>query len=148
MNPEKLAPVFLDNKPVSLNDPRPKVSAVLTAGGKPETTDVKWLKFQTDTSGKSLRGEEILDRTADPAKAIYLTSRVDEKAMQQDRPEREDKGDRSKQSGGRQEGRENREGKGDQARQGAGREGPREDREDREDRPSRNEPEQPQKPRQ
>ncbi|MEA3136397.1 MAG: hypothetical protein QOC71_678 [Thermoplasmata archaeon] len=74
MNTEKLAPVFLDNKPVSLNDPKPKVSAILTAGGRPEATDVKWLQFQPNTQGKPLRSEEVLDRTSDPSKPIYLTS--------------------------------------------------------------------------
>lgn len=69
-----LAPVFLDNKPISLEDPKPKVSAILSASGQPETTDVKWLQFQPNTQGKALRGEEVLDRTADPSKPIYLTS--------------------------------------------------------------------------
>jgi hypothetical protein len=71
---DNLAPVYLDNKPINLKDPKPKVSAVLSAGGKPETTDVKWLQFQPNTQGKSLRSEEVLDRTTDPSKPIYLTS--------------------------------------------------------------------------
>jgi hypothetical protein len=71
---DNLAPVFLDNKPVSLNDPKPKLSAILSASGKPDTTEVKWLQFQPNTPGKSLRSEEILDRTTDPSKPIYLTS--------------------------------------------------------------------------
>lgn len=71
---DNLAPVFLDNKPVSLKDPRPKLSAILSASGRPETTDVKWLQFQPNTPGKSLRSEEVLDRTTDPTKPIYLTS--------------------------------------------------------------------------
>ena len=58
----------------SLQDPKPKVSAILSACGKPETTDVKWLQFQPNTQGKALRSEEVLDRTADPSKPIYLTS--------------------------------------------------------------------------
>lgn len=74
MNTDKLAPVFLDNQPISLKDPRPKVSAVLSASGKPEATEVKWLQFQPNTQGKSLRSEEVLDRTSDPSKPIYLTS--------------------------------------------------------------------------
>ena len=69
-----LAPVYLDNKPISLKDPKPKVSAILSASGKPETTDVKWLQFQPNTQGKPLRNEEVLDRTTDPSKPIYLTS--------------------------------------------------------------------------
>lgn len=69
-----LAPVYLDNKPVSLKDPKPKVSAILSALGRPETTDVKWLQFQPNTPGKTMRSEEVLDRTTDPTKPIYLTS--------------------------------------------------------------------------
>ena len=69
-----LAPVYLDNKPITLKDARPKVSAILSASGKPETTDVKWLQFQPNSQGKALRGEEVLDRTTDPTKPIYLTS--------------------------------------------------------------------------
>lgn len=71
---DNLAPVYLDNKPVSLKDPKPKVSAILSASGRPEATDVKWLQFQPNTPGKTLRGEEVLDRTTDPTKPIYLTS--------------------------------------------------------------------------
>ena len=74
MTNDNLAPVFLDNKPVSLKDPKPKLSAILSASGRPETTDVKWLQFQPNTPGKSLRSEEVLDRTTDPSKPIYLTS--------------------------------------------------------------------------
>lgn len=69
-----LAPVYLDNKPIALKDARPKVSAILSAMGKPETTDVKWLQFQPNSQGKALRSEEVLDRTTDPSKPIYLTS--------------------------------------------------------------------------
>lgn len=69
---DNLAPVFLDNKPVSLKDPKPKLSAILSASGHPETTDVKWLQF--NAAGKPLRSEEVLDRTTDPSKPIYLTS--------------------------------------------------------------------------
>ena len=35
---------------------------------------MKWLQFQPNTQGKSLRSEEVLDRTTDPSKPIYLTS--------------------------------------------------------------------------
>lgn len=70
---DNLAPVFLDNKPVTLKDPKPKLSAILSASGRTDTTDVKWLQFQP-TAGKSVRNEEVLDRTTDPSKPIYLTS--------------------------------------------------------------------------
>jgi hypothetical protein len=74
MNTKNLAPVYLDNQPVSLQDPKPKVSAVLSALGKPDATEVKWLQFQPGTQGKSMRSDEILDRTSEPSKPIYLTS--------------------------------------------------------------------------
>ncbi len=76
MTTDNLAPVYLDNKPVSLQDPKPKVSAILSAGGKTGATDVKWLQFQPGTQGKSMRPEEVLDRTSEPSKPIYLTSAV------------------------------------------------------------------------
>lgn len=74
MNPENLAPIYLDNQPITLKDPKPKLSAVLSASGKTDVTDVKWLQFQPNTPGKTLRAEEVLDRTSEPNKPIYLTS--------------------------------------------------------------------------
>jgi hypothetical protein len=74
MQPDKLAPVYLDNKPVNLKDPKPRVSAILSASGKPETTAVKRLQVETNPQGRSLRSEEVVDRTTDPSKPIYLTS--------------------------------------------------------------------------
>jgi hypothetical protein len=71
---DKLAPVFLDNKPVDLQDPMPKLSAILNASGKTSATDVKWLQFQPNSQGKSVRPEEVLDRTSTPNVPIYLTS--------------------------------------------------------------------------
>jgi hypothetical protein len=127
MDTEKLAPVFLDNQPVNLKEPKPKVSAVLSASGKPETTDVKWLKFQTDKTGQSLRSEEIVDRTADPAKPIYLTSRMDEQESSD-----EGRSGRSEKGAEREGPREGHEGKGDRDRQGTGRQ---EDREAQANRP-------------
>lgn len=73
MNTEKLATVYLDNQPISLQDARPKVSAILFASGKPNATDVKVLQSRSDTQGKPLRPEEIVDRTSEPNKPIYLT---------------------------------------------------------------------------
>lgn len=68
-----LAPVFLDDQPVTLQDARPKVSAILAAVGKPDATQVKWLKSSSDTTGKTLRAEEVVDRTAQ-TQPIYLSS--------------------------------------------------------------------------
>jgi len=76
MNNEPLAPIFLDNKPIALKDPKPKVSAVLSAGGHAGATEVKWLQTQAGTQGIFLRPDHTLDRTSEPTKAIYLTSLV------------------------------------------------------------------------
>ncbi len=75
MNPEPLAPIFLDNKPIALKEPKPRVSAILSADGRQAATDVKWMKSQADAHGTTLRPDDTVDRTSDPSKAIYLTSR-------------------------------------------------------------------------
>ncbi len=74
MNTENLAPLYLDNQPVTLKDAKPKLAAILSALGKPATTEVKWLRSKSDTQGKSLRAEEVVDRTTEPSTPIYLTS--------------------------------------------------------------------------
>jgi len=74
MNNEKIAKVYLDNQPISLLDPRPMVSSILFSCGKPESSTVQLLESRTDVKGKALRPEEVVDRTADPTKPIYLTS--------------------------------------------------------------------------
>lgn len=73
VNTNQLAPVFLDDQPVTLQDARPKVSAILAAVGKPDATQVKWLKSSSDTTGKTLRSEEVVDRTSQ-SQPIYLSS--------------------------------------------------------------------------
>src|ERR1051326_5076766 len=76
MKTPTLAPVYLDNEPVSLmGDPRPQVSKVIAATGKhPEKFDVKLLHSETDTEGKTLDLDYVIDRTEEPTKAIYLTT--------------------------------------------------------------------------
>lgn len=76
MNTEALAPIFLDNKPVDLKDPKPRVSSVLSAGGRPGVTEVKWLQTQTSNQGTFLRPDHTLDRTSTPTKPIYLSSQA------------------------------------------------------------------------
>lgn len=71
---DHLAPIFLDNKPVDLQDPMPRLSEILTAGGKTSATDVKWLHVQPGSRDRSLRPEEVVDRTSTPNVPIYLTS--------------------------------------------------------------------------
>jgi hypothetical protein len=75
MKTPTLAPVYLDNEPVSLmGDPRPQVSKVIAATGKhPEKFDVMLLHSENDTEGKRLGLDEVIDRTEEPTKAIYLT---------------------------------------------------------------------------
>lgn len=74
MNPETLAPIYLDNKAIALKDPKPMVSAVLAASGREGVTQVRWLQAQSSTQGTLLRPDHTLDRTSEPTKPIYLTS--------------------------------------------------------------------------
>ncbi|HUR62226.1 MAG TPA: hypothetical protein VM286_07690 [Candidatus Thermoplasmatota archaeon] len=75
MTPPTLAPIYLDNQPVSLlGDPRPQVAKVVAAMGKhPERFDVRRLDSPAG-SGLLVDLEDILDRTAEPTKPIYLTT--------------------------------------------------------------------------
>lgn len=71
-----LAPVYLDNQPVRLmGDPSPQVAKVIAAMGKhPERFDVRRLDSPLDAPGNVVDLEDILDRTAEPTKPIYLTT--------------------------------------------------------------------------
>jgi hypothetical protein len=76
MKTPTLAPVYLDNEPVSLmGDPKPQVSKVVAATGKrPEKFDIKLLTSESDTQGETVALDYVIDRTEEPAKAIYLTA--------------------------------------------------------------------------
>lgn len=74
MTTPNLAPLFLDDQPVPLTDAKPQLHAILDAAGKPEATQVQWLSSPSATKGRMLRAEEVVDRTAQPTKPIYLTS--------------------------------------------------------------------------
>lgn len=74
MNTDKLAKVYLDNEPVELVDPKPKVTAILLASDKPKDTSIQWLRSRSDPKGKTLLPEEVVDRTTEPTTPIYLTS--------------------------------------------------------------------------
>lgn len=74
MTNEPLAPIFLDNKPVTLKDPKPRVSTVLSAGGRAGATEVKRLQTQAGSQGTFLAADAMLDRTSEPTKPIYLSS--------------------------------------------------------------------------
>ena len=73
---EPLAPIFLNNKPVEMKDPKPRVSSVLSAGGHPGATEVKRLQTQAGSQGTVLRPDATLDRTSEPTKPIYLSSQA------------------------------------------------------------------------
>lgn len=77
MRTPALATVYLDNASVGLmGDPRPLVSKIVVAGGKhPGSVQVLRSRSATDTKGTPLRMDEVIDRTAEPTRAIYLRSR-------------------------------------------------------------------------
>ena len=71
----KLSRVYLDDLPVRLmgDEARPHLSRIVRAGGKaPDQFDVRWLTSPSDPKGLALDPEEILDRTLEPTKPIYL----------------------------------------------------------------------------
>ena len=76
METRKLAPIYLDNQPVGLQgDPKPQVSKIITASGKrPESVEVRRLMSQADTQGKTMKPDEVIDRTASSTTPIYLKS--------------------------------------------------------------------------
>lgn len=74
MTNEPLAPIFLDNKPINLKDPKPMLATVLSAGGRPGATQVKRLQAATGDQGTLLDANTTLDRTSEPTKPIFLSS--------------------------------------------------------------------------
>lgn len=77
MKTTTLSTIYLDNKPVGLmGDPFPPVAKVLAAGGRaPDGVRVERSLSAVASRGIPVRLDDILDRTADPTKAIYLTCR-------------------------------------------------------------------------
>jgi hypothetical protein len=76
MPPQPLAPVYLDDEPVSLlGDPRPQVSKVLAASGREAgQVRVRRLEDEQDHDGIAVALDAFLDRTTEPTKPIYLTT--------------------------------------------------------------------------
>ncbi len=72
-----LSPVFLDNRPVYLIDePRPQVLTILRAtGARPSELEISRVRSPAEKGGTHLHLEDVLDRTEDPVKPIYLVSR-------------------------------------------------------------------------
>jgi hypothetical protein len=77
MKTPALATVYLDNQRIGLmGDPRPRVSKIVASVGKrPESVQVLRGQSATDLRGKPLLPEDVIDRTSEPTKPIYLTSK-------------------------------------------------------------------------
>jgi hypothetical protein len=77
MKTPALATVYLDDEAVGLmGDPRPLVAKVVAAAGKdPLSVRVLRAASPDDRAGTPVYLEDVIDRTAEPAKPIYLTSR-------------------------------------------------------------------------
>ncbi|MHB1261111.1 MAG: hypothetical protein ACYC2H_05285 [Thermoplasmatota archaeon] len=77
MKTQALATIYLDNAPIGLmGDPKPRVSKIIAASGKrPENLQVLRALSPTDLRGRPVQFDDIIDRTAEPTKPIYLTSK-------------------------------------------------------------------------
>jgi hypothetical protein len=72
---EKLSRVYLDDYPITLmgDEAMPPLSRIVRAGGKlPDRVDVLYLTSPGDRKGHLVAPEEIIDRTAEPRRPIYL----------------------------------------------------------------------------
>lgn len=83
MKTPALATVYLDNASVGLmGDPHPLVSKIVVAGGKhPGSVQVLRTQSATDQKGKPVRMDDVIDRTAEPTRPIYLRSRPNATAV-------------------------------------------------------------------
>ena len=77
MRTPALATIYLDNEAVGLmGDPMPRVSKIVAAGGKrPDSVQVLRGQSATDARSKPVQLDDVIDRTAEPTRPIYLTSR-------------------------------------------------------------------------
>src|SRR5687767_13362791 len=77
MKTPALATVYLDNERIGLmGDPTPRVSKIVAAGGKrPDSVQVLRGQSATDQRGKPISLDDVIDRTAEPTRPIYLTSK-------------------------------------------------------------------------
>ncbi|MEK6976235.1 MAG: hypothetical protein AABY18_07825 [Candidatus Thermoplasmatota archaeon] len=75
MRTPALSTIYLDNERISLmGDPRPVVAKILAAGGRtPDSVIVERNASSTPSRGTPLGLADVVDRTAEPTKAIYLT---------------------------------------------------------------------------
>ncbi|MFA5944164.1 MAG: hypothetical protein WC876_06835 [Candidatus Thermoplasmatota archaeon] len=72
---EALSRVFLDDYPITLmgDEAVPPLSRIVRAGGKhPDRVDVVYLTSPSDLTGHPVGPDELIDRTAEPTRPIYL----------------------------------------------------------------------------
>lgn len=74
--PSALSTVYFDKQRIGLmGDPRPAVAKVVAAAGhSPEAVQVVRSR-SPDSAGTPVRLDDVVDRTADPTKAIYLSAK-------------------------------------------------------------------------
>lgn len=76
MKTPALSTVYLDHERIGLmGDPRPFVAKIVAAAGRPIDVQVMRTRAPDDMRGVPLQLDDIIDRTADPAKPIYLMSK-------------------------------------------------------------------------
>lgn len=76
---ERLSRIFLDGYPVTLmgDEAVPPLSRIVRAGGKhPDHVDVLYLTSPSDLDGYPLPADELIDRTVEPTRPIYLRTAV------------------------------------------------------------------------
>lgn len=91
---ERLSKVYLDDYPVTLmgDEAQPPLERIVRAGGKdPGRVDVVYLTSPADRKGRVVDPAEIVDRTAEPTRPIYLRSipKPEGKPITTGHPERE-----------------------------------------------------------
>lgn len=72
---ERLSRVFLDGYPITLmgDEAVPPLSRIVRAGGKhPDRVDVLYLTSPSDLQGRAVAPDELIDRTVEPTRPIYL----------------------------------------------------------------------------
>lgn len=72
---ERLSRVFLDGYPITLmgDEAVPPLSRIVRAGGKhPDRVDVLYLTSPSDLKGRPVGPDELIDRTIEPTRPIYL----------------------------------------------------------------------------
>jgi hypothetical protein len=74
---DEFSPIYFDGQPIKLlgDEARPPLSRIVRAGGQvPGRVDVQVLASLKDVSGHVLPPGEVIDRTVQPSKPIYLRS--------------------------------------------------------------------------